>query len=148
MSRTRISAYLAPELAEALTRVAALKNTSVSELVEDAIARSFSQAGRDAEHAATLAKLDMIARRLARIEHRQDCDFELCAHVARFVMSLAPDIPEEDRAVLNARGAGRLNNVIQAITSRLAAGKSLWRDRFAHESPTASQQSQPEAQAQ
>ncbi len=133
MSRTRITAYLAPELAAALARVAALRNNSVSELVEDAIARSFSEAGSEAEHAATLAKLDMIVRRLGRIEHRQDCHFELCAHATRFVMSLAPEIPEQDRSVLNARGAGRLNNVIQAIVTRLAAGKSLWRDRFAHE---------------
>lgn len=130
MVRAKLTAYVPRDLADALRRVAAVKDRSVSDIVEDAIARALMGAGRDAEHAALMAKLDMVQRRLGVIERSQETLFELTAHAARFSMSVAPDIPDADRANANARGAERFRGIIAAIVARLGAGKSVWRDYF------------------
>jgi hypothetical protein len=130
MSRAKITAYITQDLADALKRVAAIKDRSVSDIIEDAIANAFTNAGRDAEHAALMARLEMISRKLGVIEKGQETHFELSAHAARFAMSVAPEIPEPDRPALNARGSERFRNVVSAMISRLAAGKSVWREHF------------------
>ena len=128
MARTKITAYVTTEIAETLKRVAAIDDRSISDVIEDAIARRFADAGRQAEHAALMAKLDNVGRRLGVLEKGQETHFELSAQVARFSMSLAPDIPEADRASLNARGADRFRNLMSAIVGKLASGRSAWRD--------------------
>lgn len=134
MVRTKITARIPPDLADSLRRIAALKDRSVSDVVEDAIIRAFSDRS-EAEHAALTVKLDSIARRLGVIEKSQETLFELSAHTARFAMSVAPDIPDMDRAALNARGSARFQNVIAAIAARLSSGKSVWKEQFAEPAP-------------
>jgi predicted transcriptional regulator len=134
MVRTKITARIPPDLADSLRRIAALKDRSVSDVVEDAIIRAFADRS-EAEHAALTVKLDSIVRRLGVIEKSQETLFELSAHTARFAMSVAPDIPDMDRAALNARGSARFQNVISAIVARLAGGKSVWKDHFAEPVP-------------
>lgn len=134
MVRTKITARIPPDLADSLRRIAALKDRSVSDVVEDAIIRAFADRS-GAEHAALTVKLDRIVRRLGAIEKSQETLFELTAHAARFAMSVAPDILDIDRAALNARGSARFQNVIAAIVARLAGGKSLWKDHFAESAP-------------
>jgi predicted transcriptional regulator len=130
MVRTKITARIPPDLAESLQRIAALKDRSVSEVVEDAIIKAFTDRG-EAEHAALVVKLDAISRRLTAIERGQETHFELSAHAARFAMSVAPDIPDADKPALNARGSARFQNVLASIVTRLAGGKSIWREHFA-----------------
>jgi predicted transcriptional regulator len=134
MVRTKITARIPPDLADSLRRIAALKDRSVSDVVEDAIIRAFADRS-EAEHAALTVKLDSIVRRLGVIEKSQETLFELSAHTARFAMSVAPDIPDMDRAALNARGSARFQNVIAAIVARLAGGKSVWKDHFVESAP-------------
>jgi hypothetical protein len=131
MRRDKITAYIPNDMAETLRRLAAIGNRSVSDMVEDAIGKAFSSAGRDAEHAALMARLDAIQRRLGVIQHGQETLFELCAHAARFAMSVTPEIGEADRAAFNARGTERFRNVVDAIVTRLSKGRSVWRDHFA-----------------
>ena len=45
-------------------------------------------------------------------------------------MSVAPEIADADRAMLNARGSSRFQNVMAAIVIRLSGGKSVWKDHF------------------
>lgn len=130
MVRAKITAYIPPDLADALKRVAAVKDRSVSDIVEDAIAKALMGVSRDAEQAALMAKLDAMQRRLGVIERSQETLFEFTAHAARFSMSAAPDIPEADRANANARGAERFRSVLDAIVRRLGAGKSVLREHF------------------
>ena len=134
MVRTKITARIPPDLADSLRRIAALKDRSVSDVVEDAIIRAFADRS-EAEHAALTVKLDSITRRLGVIEKSQETLFELSAHTARFAMSVAPDIPDMDRAALNARGSARFQNVIAAIAARLSSGKSVWKEQFAEPAP-------------
>jgi hypothetical protein len=129
MVRTKITARIPPDLAETLRQIAVVKDTSVSDLVEEAIFKSLSNRG-EAEQQALMVKLDAILRRLGAVEKAQETHFELSAHAARFTMSVTPEVPDADRAGLNARGATRFQNVMQAIITRLAGGKSVWRENF------------------
>jgi hypothetical protein len=134
MVRTKITARIPPDLADSLRRIAALKDKSVSDIVEDAILKAFTDRG-DAEHAALVVKLDGISKRLSAIERGQETHFELSAHAARFAMSVAPEIPEADKPALNARGSARFQNVLASIAARLAGGKSIWREHFGETTP-------------
>ena len=129
MVRTKITARIPPDLADSLRRVSAQKDRSISDVVEEAIIRSFADKSQ-AEHAALIVKLDQLSRRLGVIEKSQESLFELTAHAARFAMSVAPEIPDADRAMLNARGSSRFQNVVAAIVARLSSGKSVWKDHF------------------
>jgi len=131
MARTKITAYVTPDIADILKRVAAVDDRSLSDIIEDSLARRFADAGGEAEHAALMAKLERLARRLGVIEQGQETHFELTAQAARFAMSIAPEIPEADRPALNARGADRFRNILSAIVARLAAGRSTWRETLA-----------------
>ena len=141
--REKITTYIPIEMATTLKRVAAVKGRSVSDVVEDAITKSFSNAGREVEHAALLTKLDQIHRAIGVVEKGQETHFELTAHAARFAMSVTSEISENEKAVFNARGAERFRSVIDAIISRLNRGKSVWRDNFAGEALTPLPTSEP-----
>jgi hypothetical protein len=131
--REKITSYIPRDLADTVKRVAALKDRSVSDIVEDAIIKSFSNAGREVEHAALMAKLDAIHRAIGVLEKGQETHFELSAHAARFTMSVTPEIGETEKTVFNARGSERFRSVIDAIVTRLSKGRSVWRDHFAGE---------------
>jgi hypothetical protein len=45
-------------------------------------------------------------------------------------MSVSPDIPEMDKADVNARGSERFRNVIAAMVAKLRTGRSILRDQF------------------
>jgi hypothetical protein len=129
MVRTKITARILPDLADSLRRIAVLKDRSISDVVEEATIRSYAD-NSQAEHAALMVKLDQLSRRLRVIEKSQESLFELTAHAARVAMSVAPEIPDADRAMLNARGSSRFQNVVAAIIARLSSGKSVWKDHF------------------
>ena len=131
--REKITTYIPKDLADTLKRVAAVKDRSVSDVVEDAINKAFNNIDRDVEHATVMAKLDVIHRAIGVVEKGQETHFELSAHAARFAMSVTPEIAENERAVFNARGAERFRSVIDAIITRLGKGRSVWRDHFAGE---------------
>jgi hypothetical protein len=131
MARTKITAYVTPDILETLKRVAAVDDRSISDIIEDALARRFSDFRREAEHAALMAKLDQVTRRLGVIEKGQETHFELTAQTARFTLSVAPEIQEADRVSLNARGAERFRNILAAIVARLSSGHSAWRETLA-----------------
>lgn len=137
MARNKITVYVTPDVADALKRVAAAEDRSMSDVIEDAITRRLADIGREVEHAAVMAKFEQITRRLGVIEKSVESHFELTAHATRFAMSMAPEIPEAQLTAINARGADRFRNILSAITSRLAAGRSFWRETLAGPSQTA-----------
>lgn len=128
MARTKITAYVTPDIAETIKRLAAIDDRSMSDIVEDAILRRIGNAGREAEHAALMARLDQFSRALRRIELGQETHFELAAQVARFALSVSPEIPEADLPSLEARGSDRLRNILAIVIARLAADRSVCRE--------------------
>ncbi len=128
MARIKISVYVAPEVADTLKRLATVEDRSQSDLIDEAIARRFAGTGDDAEHAAVIARLDALTRRLVVVEKAQERQFEFLAQGARFFLSVAPDIPVGERDTINARGAERLRNLLSLVATRLGAGRSAWRE--------------------
>ena len=130
MPRAKITAYVNQDLVAAMRRLAVHQGRSSSDVLEDAVHRFFDATRREGEHHALMARLDRIMARLALIEHGQETLFELTAHTTRFVMSVSPDIPEMDKADVNARGSERFRNVIAAMVAKLRTGRSILRDQF------------------
>ncbi len=128
MARTKITAYVTPDVADTVKRLAAIEDRSMSDIIEDAILHRLSGAGREAEHAALMARLDQHGRALRRIELGQDTHFELTAQASRFALSVAPEIPEADLPTLEARGSDRLRNILSIVIARLAADRSVCRE--------------------
>lgn len=128
MARTKITVYVTPDMADALKRLAAADDRSMSDIIEDAITRRLSDMGREVEHAAVMAKFEQILRRLGVLEKGVESHFELTAHAARFSLSVAPEIPETQLVAVNARGAERFRSILTAITARLTSGRSFWRE--------------------
>lgn len=145
MARTKITAYVTPDVAETLRRLAARDDRSLSDIVEDAIVHRLGDAGRDAERAALMARLDQLGRQLGRIEAAQETDFELAAQVARYTLNIAPEIPEADLPFLEARGSERLRNILAIVVARLGAGRSVGRDLAARLTPEAERRPGPGA---
>ncbi len=131
MARIKISVYVTPDTADTLKRYAAAENRSMSDIIEDAVTRRLSDHGREVEHAAIMRRFEQIMRRLGVIEKGVESHFELTAHATRFAMSVAPEIPETQLTAINARGADRFRNILKAITTRLADGRSFWRETLA-----------------
>lgn len=130
MSRAKITAYINHDLVDAMRRLAVQQDRSASDVLEDAVHRFFDRARQEGEHHALMARLDRVMSRLGVLEHGQETLFELTAHTARFVMSVAPDVPELDKAAINTRGSERFQNVIAAMIAKLRAGRSVLRDHF------------------
>lgn len=130
MSRAKITAYINQDLVAAMRRLAVQQDRSTSDVLEDAVHRFFDSTRREGEHQALMARLDRLMARLALLEHGQETLFELTAHTTRFVMSVSPDIPEMDKADVNARGSERFRNVIAAMVAKLRTGRSILRDQF------------------
>lgn len=128
MARAKITAYVTPDTAESLKRLAAIDDRSMSDIIEDAVAHRLMGAGRETEHAALMAKLDDIARLLRGLKAGQDAQFELTAQATRFAMTIAPDIPERERAQLTTRGGERFRNVLSIVVARLSSGQGAARD--------------------
>lgn len=128
MSRHKITAYVTPDIAETLKRVAAIEDRSVSDIVEDAIMRKLMGSNQDAEQAAIIASLGQVTRRLGAVERNLETTFELTAQSTRFLLSVTPEIPEADRASWSTRGRDRLNNMLSVVVGKLAGGRSTLQD--------------------
>lgn len=140
MARIKITVYVTPDLGDAIKRLAAAEDRSMSDVMEDAVMRRLSELGREAEHAAIMSKFDQVMRRLGVIEKGVESHFELTAHTARFSMSVAPDIPENQLVAVNARGAERFRSILGAITARLSSGRSFWRETLSGAPQSAARQ--------
>jgi uncharacterized protein (DUF1778 family) len=130
MARCKITAYVTPDIAETLKRVAAIDDRSVSDIVEDAIMQKLMASDRGAEQAAIVASLGQVTRRLTAVERNLETHFELAAQSTRFVLSVTPEIPEADRASWSARGRDRLNNMLSVVIAKLAGGRSTLQDTY------------------
>lgn len=127
-ARIKVTTYLTPALAETVKRLAMVHDRSVSDVIEEAVIRRLADTGRDAEQAALMARLDAMIRQIGRMDHAQETHFEMSAQIARFVLSVSPDIPEGDRPTFEARGNERLRNILSIVVARLAGNRSVGRE--------------------
>lgn len=130
MARAKITAYVTPDIAETLKRVAAIDDRSMSDIIEDAIIHHLSAKDRGAAQAALMQSLGQISRRLTSVERNLETHFELSAQAARFLLSVTPDIPEADRVRWSARGRERIANMLSLVIAKVTAGRTTLQDAY------------------
>lgn len=121
-TKVRLSAYLEPELMEALAAYADRREQSRSLIAEAAIASFLSPDADEAREAALTKRLDQLDRRISRLERDVGISAEMIALFVRFWLSSAPPPPESERAILRKQGGDRYDAFMTAIGRRLAKG--------------------------
>lgn len=126
--KPRLNIYIDDELSDRLDALVAKPGSSKSAIVSDAL-KHFLTRGAAAEIDAVLkARLDKIARHLARIERDQQIVLETLALFIRFQLMVTVPLPESDQAAAKALGAERFNSFVEQVGRRIAGGKSLTRE--------------------
>lgn len=120
--KVRLSAYLEPELMEALAAYADRREKPRSLIAEAAIASFLSPDADEAREAALIKRLDQVDRRMNRLERDVGVGVEMIALFVRFWLSSAPPPPESERAILRKQGGDRYDAFIAALGRRLAKG--------------------------
>ena len=121
-TKVRLSAYLDPELMEALAAYADRREQSRSLIAEAAIASFLSPDADEAREAALTKRLDQVDRRMNRLERDVGICAEMIALFVRFWLSSAPPPPESERAILRKHGGDRYDAFMAALGRRLAKG--------------------------
>lgn len=124
-TKTPFSAYLDPELMQALAVYADRRGKSRSLVAEAAIA-SFLSPDTDEQREAAIAKrLDRLDRRATRLERDVGIGVEMIALFVRFWLSNTPPPPEAERAAMRRQGGDRYDAFIEALGRRLAKGPRI-----------------------
>jgi predicted transcriptional regulator len=126
--KPRLNVYIDDDLNERLDALAAKPGSSKSAIVSDAL-KHYLARGAVAEIDAVLkARLDKVARHLARLERDQQVVLETLALFIRFELTVTAPLPDGDQLAAKALGTERFNSFVDQVGRRIAGGKSLTRD--------------------
>lgn len=123
--KTKISAYLDPEIMAMLADYAARRDQSQSMIAEAAIASFLSPDDAERREAVVAKRLDQLDRRLIRIERDMGIAVETLAVFVRFWLMTTPALPEPAAEAARAKTAERYEAFITALGRRLAKGPKL-----------------------
>ena len=135
--KKRLSAYLDPNVMNALADYAARRDASLSLIAEAAIASFLSPDAEDRKQAAIARRLDQLDRRIQRVERDVGIAIETLALFVRFWLSSTPALPESVQAEARAKGLQRYDRFVDALGRRLSKGPKL-RQEIAEDFPPAS----------
>jgi predicted transcriptional regulator len=135
--KKRLSAYLDPDVMNALADYAARRDVSLSLIAEAAIASFLSPDAEDRKQAAIARLLDQLDRRVQRVERDIGIATETLALFVRFWLSSTPALPEPAQAEARAKGLQRYDRFVDALGRRLSKGPKL-RQEIAEDVPPAS----------
>lgn len=124
-TKTPFSAYLDPELMQALAAYADRRGKSRSLVAEAAIASFLSPDADEQREAAIAKRLDQLDRRLTRIERDLGINVEMIALFVRFWLSNTPPPPEAERATMRRQGGDRYDAFMDALGRQLAKGPKV-----------------------
>lgn len=117
-----LSIYLDPSVMGSLADYAARRNLSRSQIAEAAIASFLSPDAAERQEAATTKRLDLIDRRMARIERDLGVSVETLALFIRSWLAATPPLPEPAQRAARAKEGERYNSFLVALGRRLAKG--------------------------
>jgi hypothetical protein len=123
--KTKISAYLDPEVMTMLADYAARRDQSQSMIAEAAIAAFLSPDAGERREAAIGKRLDQLDRRMMRLERDVGIAVETLAVFVRFWLATTPALPEPAAQAARAKAAERYEAFITALGRRLAKGPML-----------------------
>lgn len=135
--KRRLSAYLDPDVMNALGDYAARREVSLSLIAEAAIASFLSPDGEERKEAAITRRLDQIDRRVQRVERDVGIAIETIALFVRFWLNSTPALPESVQAEARAKGLQRYDAFVDALGRRLSKGPKL-RQEISDDVPPAS----------
>ncbi|TPK95306.1 MULTISPECIES: CopG family transcriptional regulator [unclassified Mesorhizobium] len=144
MKKKRLSAYLDPDLMNALADYAVRRDVSLSLITEAAIASFLSPDAAERKEAAVTRRLDQIDRRTQRVERDIGIATETLALFVRFWLSSTPALPESVQAEARAKGLQRYDGFVAALGRRLAKGQKL-RQEIAEDVPASPQDEEDES---
>ena len=116
---------LPPELGTRLADYAARKGVPQALIVENALASYLSPDGADRLEAALARRLDHITRVLERLERHGRISGEALAVFVRFWLTSTPPLPDTTQAAAQATGRKRYEGFVEALTRRVAKGRTL-----------------------
>jgi hypothetical protein len=123
--KKRLSAYLDPDVMNALADYSARRDVSLSLVAEAAIASFLSPDAEERKEAAITRRLDQIDRRVQRVERDVGVAIETLALFVNFWLSSTPVLPESVRAEARAKGPQRYDRFVAALGRRLSKGPKL-----------------------
>ena len=123
--KTKISAYLDPEVMTMLADYAARRDQSQSMIAEAAIASFLSPDAGERREAAIGKRLDQLDRRVMRLERDVGIAVETLAVFVRFWLTTTPALPEPAAQAARVKAGERYESFITALDRRLAQGPTL-----------------------
>lgn len=123
--KTKISAYLDPDVMKMLADYAARRDQSQSMIAEAAIASFLSPDAAERREAAIGKRLDQLDRRMTRLERDIGIAVETLAVFIRFWLTTTPALPEPAAQAARAKAGERYESFITALGRRLAKGPTL-----------------------
>ncbi len=130
--RTKHTFRLPPDLVGKLADYAAQKHVPQALVVETALASYLSPDGADRLEAALARRLDRMTRHLERLERQVTISNETLALFVRFWLTSTPPLPDTAQAAAQAKGRERYDSFIEAVSRRLAKGRTL-ADEVSHD---------------
>lgn len=123
--KTKISAYLDPDVMTMLADYAARRNQPQSMIAEAAIASFLSPDAAERREAAIGKRLDQLDRRMMRLERDLGIAVETLAVFVRFWLTTTPALPEPAAQAARAKAGERYESFVTALGRRLAKGPTL-----------------------
>jgi predicted transcriptional regulator len=128
MKKERLSVYLDPQTMVQLTEFAGRKRQPKSLVAEAAIAAFVLPDETDPREAVFVRRLDVLTRRIERLERDHSIAVEALALFIRFWLMVAPSLPESAQAAAQAKGRERYESFVETLGRRLAKGQSFLRE--------------------
>lgn len=123
--KTKLSAYLAPDVMAMLIDYAARRDQPQSMIAEAAIASFLSPDAAERREAVLAKRLDQIDRRMTRLERDIGIAIESLAVFIRFWLATTPALPEPAAQAARAQASERYEAFVAALGRRLAKGPKL-----------------------
>lgn len=123
--KTKVTAYLDPDVMTALAQFAARRDQSQSMIAEAAIASFLSPDHAERREAIVARRLDQLDRRMTRLERDLGIAVEGLAVFIRFWLTTTPALPEPAAQAARAKAGERYEAFITALGQRLAKGPKL-----------------------
>ena len=123
--KTKLSAYLDPDVMAMLVDYAARRDQPQSMIAEAAIASFLSPDAAERREAVLAKRLDQLDRRMTRLERDVSIAIESLAVFIRFWLATTPALPEPAAQAARAQASERYEAFVAALGRRLAKGPKL-----------------------
>lgn len=123
--KQRLSVYLDPAIMDRLAEHAARRDHSRSLVAEAAIESFLSPDAAERQEAAVVKRLDLLDRRMTRLERDIGIAVESLAVFIKYWVATTPTLPEPAAQAARAKAGERYDQFVTALGRRLAKGPKL-----------------------